>query len=58
MRKQQMVKSNSIWVSSSMGEFLVTEVKDGWVFYTRLKDKAQFSCLEGAFVQRFTCSVN
>lgn len=53
-----MVKPNTVWVTSDMGEFLVTEVKDGWVFYTRLKDKAQFSCLEGAFMQRFTRSVN
>lgn len=51
-----MVKANTFWRTGSSGLFVaVTEVADGWVFYTI--DGKEYSCLEGAFKERFFYTV-
>jgi hypothetical protein len=51
-----MIKSGSRWLASNMMTFTVeyTEEKNGevWVHYQNSQGQ-KFSCLEGAFLQRF-----
>ncbi len=55
--KNNKVKLNSIWKSSSMEDFEVVELKKinniSWVFYKSKKTQKEYSCFEEAFVARF-----
>jgi len=48
----------SKWVSHTMQWFEVVRIEHDWVFYRRQKDGAEFSCLQSAFVQRFSPIIN
>jgi hypothetical protein len=44
----------SKWVSHTMQWFEVVRTDGDWVYYRRLIDGAEFSCLQAAFSQRFS----
>jgi len=48
----------SKWVSHTMQWFEVVRTDGDWVYYRRLSDGAGFSCLSGAFLQRFSQMIN
>ncbi len=53
---------NDLWVTNNFVTFRVTEVKsvnnENWIYYRREHDNAEFNCLEGAFLERFTRHIN
>lgn len=57
------VTAGSIWSGTDGVKFRVTAVartgEETWIVYAKLGDpKSSFSCLEPAFLQRFSESVN
>ena len=40
-----------------MQEFEIVRTDGDWVHYRRLHDSAEFSCLQGAFKQRFALTL-
>jgi hypothetical protein len=48
------MQPGSRWVAANMQEFEIVSVNGDWVRYRRLRDLAEFSCLQGAFKQRFS----
>lgn len=60
--KHHDIKKGSIWSTWDSVEFVITDVKtigeQNWVFYQNRQNKNNYSCLEGAFRQRFFLNVN
>ena len=52
------MQPGSRWVAANMQEFEIVRINGDWVRYRRLRDSAEFSCLQGAFKQRFSSIVN
>lgn len=52
------ITEGTIWLSPDFIKFKVDAVKGDWVFYTRLSDNTQYSCLVEAFVRRFSQHIN
>lgn len=48
-----LVKEKSIWTSAIGKQFKVDRVADGVVYYHNIDTEQKYSCLEGAFVDRF-----
>jgi len=52
------MQPGSRWVTANMQEFEIVRTDGDWVHYCRLRDSAEFSCLQGAFKQRFSQILN
>ena len=52
------MQPGSRWVAANMQEFEIVSVDGDWVRYRRQRDGAEFSCLQSAFVQRFSPIIN
>jgi len=52
------MQPGSRWVTANMQEFEIVSIDGDWVHYRRLHDLAEFSCLQGAFKQRFSQILN
>ena len=52
------MQPGSRWVAANMQEFEIVGTNGDWVRYRRLRDSAEFSCLQGAFNQRFSLISN
>lgn len=48
----------SKWTAAAYVKFVVVDTKNDehgtWIYYKRISDGAEFNCLVGAFLQRFT----
>ena len=51
------MQPGSRWVAANMQEFEIVSIDGDWVHYCRLRDSAEFSCLQGAFKQRFSLTL-
>ena len=51
------MQPGSRWVAANMQEFEIVRTDGDWVHYRRLHDSAEFSCLQGAFKQRFSLTL-
>ena len=51
------MQPGSRWVTANMQEFEIVGTNGDWVHYRRLHDSAEFSCLQGAFKQRFSLTL-
>jgi len=52
------MQPGSRWADTNMQEFEIVSIDGDWVHYCRLRDSAEFSCLQGAFKQRFSQILN
>ena len=52
------MQPGSRWVATNMQEFEIVRTNGDWVHYRRLRDSAEFSCLQGAFKQRFSLTLS
>lgn len=56
------IERHQIWAGDNRTEFYIDDVRelDGqvWIFYTNTFTQQTYSCLEGAFRQRFSPVVN
>jgi hypothetical protein len=52
------MRPGSKWLDHQLRLYQVTKTDGEWVFYQRLSDAAEFSCLQNAFFQRFSRMTN
>jgi peroxiredoxin len=52
------IKENSQWIANDSKQFEVIKVDGDWVFYKNINTGQSYSCLAGAFSQRFSEVVN
>jgi len=48
----------SKWFDRDMRTYEIVRIDRDWVYYRRHCDGAEFSCLSGAFLQRFSQIIN